>query len=81
MDDLPNDFSEQLHKNIGKNVSRIRKLKNISQLKLAYALGYKSVSPISSAEIYYNNIHFNVEQLVKIAYILECEVNDFFENI
>ena len=81
IDDLPNDFSEQLHKSIGKNVSKIRKSKNISQLKLAYALGYKSVSPISSAEIYYNNIHFNIEQLVKIAYILECEVNDFFENI
>lgn len=80
IDELGSNFSELLHKNIGKNVSRIRKSKKISQLKLAYALGYKSVSPISSAEIYYNNIHFNVEQLVKIAYILECEVCDFFEE-
>ncbi|MBE0499608.1 MAG: XRE family transcriptional regulator [Campylobacterales bacterium] len=77
---MPHNFSEQLHKSIGKNVSRIRRSKKISQLKLAYALGYKSVSPISSAEIYYNHIHFNVEQLVKIAYVLECEVCDFFDS-
>ena len=61
--------------------SRIRKEKNISQLKLAYALGYKSVSPISSAEIYYNKIHFNIEHLYKIAYILDVPISTFFEDL
>lgn len=79
IDNLPNDFSEQIHKIVGKNVKQIRTSKGISQLKLAYALGYKSVSPISCAEIYYNKIHFNIEQLTKIAYVLEVEVSEFFE--
>ena len=51
IEDLGFDFSEKLHKQIGKNVQKVRKEKKVSQLKLAYALGYKSVSPISSAEI------------------------------
>ena len=81
IEDLGFDFSEKLHKRIGKNVQRIRKEKNISQLKLAYALGYKSVSPISSAEIYYNKIHFNIEHLYKIAYILDVPISTFFEDL
>lgn len=79
IDDLPNDFSEKLHRQIGKNVKKLREERNVSQLKLAYALGYKSVSPISSGEIYYNKIHFNVEQLIKIAYILEVDVAELLK--
>ena len=75
------DFAERLHRKIGENVQKIRKAKKISQLKLAYALGYKSVSPISSAEIYYNKIHFNIEHLYKIAYILDVPISTFFEDL
>ena len=71
IESLEFDFAERLHRKIGENVQKIRKTKKISQLKLAYALGYKSVSQISSAEIYYNKIHFNIEQLAKIAYVLD----------
>jgi transcriptional regulator with XRE-family HTH domain len=77
---LPDNYSEQLHRKIGKNVKRIRREFNISQLKLSEALGYKSVSPISSAEIYYNKIHFNVEQLSKIAYVLDVDICEFFKE-
>ncbi len=80
IDDFCADFSEQLHKNIGKNVKRIRQEKKISQLKLAYTLGYKSVSPISSAEIYYNKIHFHIEQLAKISLVLEVDICEFFKD-
>ena len=81
IEDLGFDFSEKLHKKIGKNVQKIRKEKKISQLKLAYALGYKSVSPISSAEIYYNKINFKIENLHKIAYVLDVPITTFFEDI
>lgn len=81
IEDLGFDFSEKLHKQIGKNVQKVRKEKKISQLKLAYALGYKSVSPISSAEIYYNKIHFNIEHLYKISYVLDVPITTFFEDI
>lgn len=80
IENLPDDYSEKLHKIIGNNVKNIRRIKKISQLKLAYALGYKSVSPISSAEIYYNKIHFNIEHLTKIAYLLEVDISELFKN-
>lgn len=80
IDDLEENFVENLHLLIGKNVKRIRKEKKISQLKLALALGYKSVSPISCAEIYYKKIHFNIENLAKIAFVLEVDIEEFFSK-
>ena len=76
---LSDDFSEELHRRVGKNVQTIRQSKNISQLKLSYAMGYKSVSTVSCAEIYHNKIHFNIEHLAKIAYILEVDICEFFK--
>jgi transcriptional regulator with XRE-family HTH domain len=81
IEELPNNFKEILHKRIGRNVKKIRKKKKISQLKLAYAIGYNPVSPISSAEIYYNGIHFNIEHLVKIAFVLEVDLVELFDDI
>jgi len=81
IDDLPFNFDEQIHKTIGKNVKKIREKHNISQLTLAHLLGYKSVSQISSAEIYYNKIHFNIVQLAKISYVLDVPITAFFESV
>lgn len=81
IESLEDNFTEELHKTIGKNVQNIRQSKNISQLKLSYAMGYKSVSTVSCAEIYHNKIHFNVEHLAKIAYILEVDICAFFEEV
>lgn len=78
---LGKDFSETLHRTIGRNVKSIRESKNVSQLKLSHAMGYNSVSTVSCAEIYHNKIHFNVEHLVKIAYILDVNVCEFFKDI
>ena len=44
-------------------------------------MGYKSVSVVSCGEIYHRKIHFNIEHLVKIAYILQVDLKDFFEDI
>ena len=76
--DLPDDYIDQTYIEIGKNVKRIRMEKGFSQLKLAQAIGHKSLSIISLAEIYYNKQHFNIEHLVKIAYVLEVNICDFF---
>jgi len=62
---------QNIYKKIGLNVKRIRKEKNISQLELSYAIGHKSVSVISCAEICHKTYHFNIEHLSKIAYVLE----------
>ena len=60
-----NDF----YKIIGKNVKRIRKEKGVSQLDLSHRIGHKSVSIISCAEINHKKNKFNIEHLLKIAYV------------
>lgn len=64
----------QFYQLIGKNVSKIRKEKGLSQLELSLKMNYKSVSVVSGAEICYNGKHFNLEQLLKISQILEVDL-------
>jgi len=80
VENLDNYSIEKFHYTVGKNVKRLRERKGYSQLALSQALGHKSVGLISQAEIYYKQQHFNLEHLVKIAYILECTVEDFFQE-
>ena len=74
-------FMQNIYQRIGLNVKKIRREKNISQLELSYAIGHKSVSVVSCAEICHKNYHFNIEHLSKIAYVLEVDICDFFEEI
>lgn len=68
------------HRTIAGNVARIRKAKGLSQLDLNLAIGYKSVSLVAGAEAGYKNIHFNLEQLYRIAYALEVDISEFFQG-
>jgi transcriptional regulator with XRE-family HTH domain len=70
---------EQLYKIIGQNVAKYRKEKNLSQLDLSLQMGYKSVSVISGAEIYYKGKHFNLEHLLKISQILGIDISEFLK--
>ena len=72
---------KKIYKQIGKNVKKIRKEKNISQLALSLSIGHKSVGTISMAELYINNKHFNIEHLVKIANVLDVPITAFFESV
>jgi len=80
-ENLPENYVDNYHKIIGLNVKRLREENNISQLKLSHAMGYRSVSTISCGEIYHNRIHFNIEHLVKIAYIFDVDISEFFKPI
>ncbi|SFP84662.1 helix-turn-helix transcriptional regulator [Hydrogenimonas thermophila] len=71
----------EIYKQIGKNVKKIRKEKNISQLSLAMAIGHKAVGVVSMAELCINGKHFNIEHLMKIADVLEVDICEFFKNI
>lgn len=71
--------TDELYILIGKNVARLRKKANISQLELSLEMGNKSTSLISSAELYKNKRKFNIAQLQKIAKILNVDIKDFFE--
>ncbi len=72
---------EAIHLNIGENVAKFRKAKKMSQLDLSLKLGHKSVSIVASAEKFYKKKHFNIEHLIKIAYILEVDICEFFKPI
>lgn len=79
MKDVDNFNLNEFHKRIGHNVKRIRQEKGISQLALSQAIGHKSVSVISYAEIYYKNYHFNLEHLGKISFVLDVDISEFFK--
>lgn len=53
--------------------------KGISQLELILAISSKSVSLIAGTEAGYKNIHFNLEQLYRIAHALEVDIGEFFD--
>ncbi len=79
VNELEQDYIKDFYLKIGKNVSKIRKEKNLSQLELSNLLGYKSTSQLAGSEICYKNYHFNLEQLAKIAFILDININEFFK--
>ena len=76
---MKNLTPDELYKIIGQNVAKYRKEKGLSQLDLSLAMGYKSVSVVSGAEIYYNGKHFNLEHLLKISKILEIDISEFLK--
>ena len=76
---MKNLTPDELYKIIGQNVAKYRKGKGLSQLDLSLAMGYKSVSVVSGAEIYYNGKHFNLEHLLKISQILNIEISEFLK--
>lgn len=73
--------SDQIYKKIGSNVAKLRKARGLSQLDLAYCMGYSSVGFISAAEICSSSKHFNIEHLVKISTILECSLFELLEDV
>lgn len=81
LENISSEFIADEYKKIGMNVKRLRQARGLSQLKLAYAIGHKSVSVISCAEICHSNYHFNIEHLLKIAYVLDVDVCEFFKPI
>ena len=78
--DFSNEVIHKLHKRIGANVKKIRTKKGLSRLELSYAMGNKSVSLISAAELANDGKKFNIEHLYKIATILKVDLCDFFQE-
>lgn len=79
--ELPNDFIKEIYIKVGKNVKRYRESKGLTQLQLSQAIGHKSVTIVSRAEICYKGQHFNIEHLAKIAYVLEVDLCVFFQDL
>jgi len=71
---------ELFHRFIGQRVKQLRQKQGLSQLQLALAMGFNSVSSIAKAEIGIECKHFNLEHLYKIAKILEIDLCDFIQE-
>jgi len=78
--DIPSEAIDNFYKQIGLNVKKYRTSKGLTQLELAYALGHKSVGLVSQAELYLKKQHFNLEHLYKIAYVLECNIEELIST-
>jgi transcriptional regulator with XRE-family HTH domain len=78
VDNLSDTQIDELYKKIGRNVKKYREMRGITQLQLSLAMNLKSPGLISQAELYTNKQHLNIKHLCQIAYILECDITDFF---
>jgi transcriptional regulator with XRE-family HTH domain len=72
--------TDALHILVGRNVVRLRKKANMTQLGLSYEIGNKSLSLLSAAEVYKDKRHFNIAQLHKIAKALDVDIYEFFKQ-
>lgn len=79
--DFESGALDNFYKLVSKNVVRIRKEKNISQLKLANGIGHQNATFLGKAELLVENKHFNLEHLYKISTVLEVDISEFFKNI
>lgn len=79
--DINNSDLLRFYTIISKNVIRLRKEKNISQLDLATSIGHTSATFLGKAELLAENKHFNLEHLYKIALVLNVDINEFFVGI
>ena len=67
---------EMQYKSISKNVKRIRISKKITQEDIALNMGFTTATFYTNAENFKQGKHFNLEHLIKIAYILDCDIKD-----
>jgi len=79
VDDIDEGSVDEFYKKVGLNVKRIRMERGITQLQLSQALNHKSVGLVSQSELYLKKQHFNMKHLYQIAYVLECNIKDFFD--
>ena len=69
------NFSEEelasFYTKVGHNVKKFREKRGYTQMELALAIGHNSVGHIAKAELYKYNKRFSLEQIYKIAKVLE----------
>ena len=78
--DFTDEEIKNFHHTISDNIRKIRKRKNITQLDLALSIGHKTMSTIGKIEARLEDKHYNVEQLYKIAKVLNVDICEFFSN-
>lgn len=80
VEDLEENQIDDFYKMIGSNVKKIRNKRGMTQLQLSQALGHKSVGLVSQSELYLKKQHFNLKHLYQLAYVLDCNIEDFLKE-
>ena len=80
-DEFTDKELNSFYKIIGSNVKRMRNEKKITQMQLALAIGHNSVGHIAKAELNKYDKHFSIQNLYKIARILDVEICEFFKDV
>ncbi|MCR8709599.1 helix-turn-helix domain-containing protein [Aliarcobacter butzleri] len=75
---LSNEDIEEIYKTISSNVKRIRKEKGLTQTDVALSMGFTTATFFTNAENF-NNKHFNLEHIIRIANVLEVDICEFFK--
>ncbi|MEA2019631.1 MAG: helix-turn-helix transcriptional regulator [Campylobacterota bacterium] len=75
-----NQLTDDTHAIVSKNVKKFRTQKGISQLNLALDIGLSGNAFLTRAENDNKDNHFNISHLVKIAYVLEVDICEFFKE-
>ncbi|PHR69895.1 MAG: transcriptional regulator [Arcobacter sp.] len=81
IEDFEDGRLENFYKIVSHNVIRIRNERNVSQLKLANAIGHGNATFIGKAELSVENKHFNLEHLYKMSVVLNVDIEEFFKPI
>lgn len=67
---------EKHYQDISKNVKKIRLNKNMTQEAVALAMGFTTATFYTNAENFKRGKHFNLEHIIKLSYILNCDITD-----
>ncbi len=74
------DFTQEdldiFYLQIGHNVKKWREKKGLTQLELSQELGHNSVGHVAKSELYKYGKHFSLENLYKIAAVLEIDIRE-----
>ncbi|MBL3518979.1 helix-turn-helix domain-containing protein [Aliarcobacter lanthieri] len=72
---------EEYFKLISKNVKRLRKERNLSQLEVALSIGQKSSGFYANTENNAHGKHFNLVHLLKLSKLFNTSMEEFFKDI
>lgn len=79
-EDMNDDEINKIHLRVANNIKRIRQSKNISQEKIALAMGFTTATFYTNAESLKRGKHFNLEHLIRISNYLEVDIKELFEE-
>ena len=72
-------YSEHVLDIVSANVKKYREEKGFTQMRLALEIGMSGGAYLGKAELRKKSHHFNIRHIVKIAKVLDINIEDFFK--